>query len=315
MDRRARGSAGSPEMAVKRAVPNVTCLGCGCTCDDMEVLTIDRRIVEARNACALGAAWFGDGVVPQRSSIAGRDVVVDEAIAAASQLLGRATSPLVYLAPDISSETQREAVALADALGAAVDSVTSATALEPLLAFQERGRASATLGELRNRADVIVFWGVDPALRYPRFTTRYAPDPSGLQVVDGRRSRTVIAVDIDAPGGRGPVDADRRLAIAPSDEVGVLTATAAIVAGAVRSDASSSRGDSVWRTAGELAPLLVAAHYAALVADGEAADAAGRDRARSAALIALAQALNGPTRAALCTLRAGGNRSGAVPSS
>src|SRR5581483_5438419 len=159
------------------------------------------------------------------------------------------------------------------------------------------------------------FWGVDPALRYPRFTTRYTPDPAGLQAVDGRRSRTVIAVDVEGmPGARGPADADRRIAIAARDEVATLTATAAIVAGAVRSTtASSHREEHAWRTAGDLAPQLVAARYAAIVVDGECADAAGggRDRARSSALIALAQALNGPTRCALSTLRAGGNRSGA----
>ena len=32
---------------------------------------------------------------------------------------------------------------------------------------------------VRNRADVLVFWGVDPAERYPRYLTRYAPDPAG----------------------------------------------------------------------------------------------------------------------------------------
>ena len=41
--------------------------------------------------------------------------------------------------------------------------------MSSLLAAQERGRASATLGQVRNFADVVVFWGVDPALRYPRY--------------------------------------------------------------------------------------------------------------------------------------------------
>ena len=53
-----------------------------------------------------------------------------------------------------------------------------------------------TLGEIRNRADVLLFWGTDPAARYPRFLSRYAPDPPGVHVPQGRASRTVIAVDI-----------------------------------------------------------------------------------------------------------------------
>ena len=36
------------------------------------------------------------------------------------------------------------------------------------LPAQRRGRATATLGEISNRADVLLFWGVDPAERYPR---------------------------------------------------------------------------------------------------------------------------------------------------
>jgi len=52
--------------------------------------------------------------------------------------------------------------------------------------------------------------------------------------------------------------------------------------------------------------------YVALVVDAEPdAESAARDSGRTAALIAFAQALNGPTRCALISLRAGGNRSGA----
>ena len=53
---------------------HTTCLGCGCACDDIDVVVRDGRIVDARNACALGVAWFGDGRVPARGRAAGRDV-------------------------------------------------------------------------------------------------------------------------------------------------------------------------------------------------------------------------------------------------
>ena len=98
------GAARRLSPAVDRAVPNVTCLGCGCTCDDIHVVIRDGRIVETRNACPLGAEWFGSGAVPQRISIAGHEASIDDAVAAAAQLLARATSPLVYLAPDVSWE-------------------------------------------------------------------------------------------------------------------------------------------------------------------------------------------------------------------
>jgi formylmethanofuran dehydrogenase subunit B len=184
------------------------------------------RIVEARNACTLGTAWFGDGRVPAAVTMAGRDTAwthLDEA----SRLLMRAQRPLVYLGPDISCETQREGVAIADVLCAALDSVTSSGAMSSLLAAQERGRASATLGQVKNFADVIVFWGVDPSLRYPRYASRYAPDPAGLGTPAGRGSRRVIAVDID--DSRGPADADVRVSLTTGEEVATLTAVWVVV--------------------------------------------------------------------------------------
>ncbi len=55
---------------------------------------------------------------------------------------------------------------------------------------------------------------------------------------------------------------------------------------------------------------MTEARYAVLVADGEPGPIPA-DPARAEALVTLAQALNGPTRCALSTLRGGGNRSGA----
>lgn len=269
---------------------SVTCLGCGCACDDIEVVTEavtgtvtrESRIVEAKNACELGLRWFGDGRVPSRASVAGRDVDLDTAIAAAAQLLRKATRPLVYLAPDLSCEAQREAVGIADALGAGLDSVTSATAMASILAAQERGRAGATLGEVRRRADVVVFWGIDPAAAYPRYVSRYAPESA---------TRTIIRVDIAA-----------------ADEVATLTALTAVVSGRVKDNVGAG---VAWDRARELAPRLLAGRYIVIVADGEPDEAHPRDPGRAGALISLAQALNGPARAALSLLRAGGNRTGA----
>jgi formylmethanofuran dehydrogenase subunit B len=269
-----------------------TCLGCGCACDDIVLRIASNRIVEAGNACYLGAEWFGDGVLPARVGVGRREGFLDEAVAAAAHLLLQAERPLVYLCPDVTCEAQREAIALADALRALVDSVTSSTAAAGILASQERGRAGATLGEIRNRADVVVFWGVDPSSRYPRFLTRYAPEPRGMHVPDGRRSRTVVAVDVG--GSRGPADADLRVALTPDDEVDVLMR--------LRSGAGAPE---------PLAGVLRKGRYIAIVADAEPDDVTRRDAGRAAELIALAQALNDTTRAALIALRAGGNRSGA----
>ena len=235
-------------------VRDATCLGCGCACDDIDLQVRDGRIVETGRACSLGAAWFGDGRVPSRARVAGADVPVEEALATMARLVSGAARLLVYLAPDLSCEAQREGVALADLLGAALDTVTSATVMRTVLASQERGRAGATLGEIRTRADLVVFWGIDPALRYPRYTARYAPDPSGLHRLDGRRAPTLVAVDVG--DWRGPEDADRRIAIAVADEVSTLRWTAEAAAGGLRPVAGAS--EAAWSRARELADLLLA---------------------------------------------------------
>jgi formylmethanofuran dehydrogenase subunit B len=297
----------------ERILEHATCLGCGCACDDIAVVVRRERIVEARNACGLGVAWFGDGRVPEEVRANERKTSVARALDRAAELLSAAKRPLVYLAGDISCETQREAVAIADHLHALLDGL-AATAGAGVLAAQHRGRAGASLGEIRQRADLVVFWGVDPAARYPRYTSRYAVDPQGLQVPDGRRGRTVIAVDIGA--NRGPADADGRVALAPADELDAL--------GVMRATLERRRGsddEARFRPAAELAERMSAARYAVIVADAEPGasaqprqppqppEATPLDRAE--ALVCLAQALNGPTRGALSTLRAGGNRSGA----
>lgn len=305
-----------------RTVSPATCLGCGCTCDDIRLVVNADRIVEAGNACSLGLQWFGDGVVPARASVDGRDVTLDEAIERAAALLALSARPLVYLAPELTCEAQREGVAIADALRARVDSVTSATVRASVLAQQERGRTSATLGEIRNRSDLLVFWGVDPSHRYPRYWSRYAPEPSGVHVPGGRGARTVVAVDVGA--ARGPDDADRREAVAPEREVALLTAAADVVARGSRLTPDATDGErigtdvvagvsrTIWRMASSLSSTLLSGRYVTIVADAEPDDLVpDRDAGRAAALIALAQALNGPTRCALSLLRGGGNRSGA----
>ena len=289
---------------------NATCLGCGCACDDIDVVVVDGRIVEARNACPLGAAWFGDGCAPARCLVDGRDAPLDDALDNAAKLLASARRTLVYLAPELSCEAQRAAVAFADLLRGVIDCATTDTTLTPLLASQERGFASATLGELRNRADVVVFWAVDIERRYPRFTSRYAPVPVGMHLQAGRASRTVIAVDV----GRAtvPIDADQRVAIDPADEVATLTAMQAVVAAPIGERAPfADREGRPWVLARDLAAPLLAARYVALVYDAEPDERAVRSSSRFDALAGLAQSLNDATRCAAIALRAGGNRSGA----
>jgi formylmethanofuran dehydrogenase subunit B len=283
----------------------VTCLGCGCTCDDITAQVADGRIVDIVPPCPLGRAWFGDGSAPSRTLIGGADATLDAAVAAAAELLAVAAGrALVVLGTDVSGETHRAALAVADVLRAAVGTATSEPAASGLLAAQRRGRAAATLGEIRNRADVLLFWAVDPAVRYPRYTSRYALAPTGTHVPKGRAGRTTISVSVGAD--RGPADADIGLSLGVGDELAALSVMRAVAAGNALGELPAPL-----QPAADAAKRLAAARYAVIVHDAEPGEDRGRDPYRAEGLIALAQALNGGTRAALSTLRAGGNRSGA----
>jgi formylmethanofuran dehydrogenase subunit B len=283
----------------------VTCLGCGCACDDLTVHMADGRITAISPPCPVGRTWFGDGRVPGRILRGGAEASLEAALTdAAETLAGAKGGVLVLLAPDLSTQAQRAALAVADVLRATVDTATSEPAAAGLLAAQRRGRAAATLGEVRNRADVLLFWGVDPAPRYPRFLSRYALDPVGTHVPGGRSGRTVISVSIGQD--RGPAGAESELAFAPEQEIAALSVMRAAALGNALGELPPAL-----QAAADAATRLTTAAYAVLVHDGEPGEEAGRDAYRAEGLIALTQALNGRTRAALSTLRAGGNRSGA----
>jgi formylmethanofuran dehydrogenase subunit B len=291
-------------VTASQRVEHVTCLGCGCGCDDVTINVTDGRIVDAAPICPIGRAWFGDGTVPAEIVRDGKPVTVEEALNEAAALLVESRSRcLVYLAPDLSSEAQRAALSVADLLGAVVDSATSGTAATGLIAAQRRGRTASTLGEIRNRGDVLLFWGVDPSDRYPRYLSRYALEPVGTQIPQGRKGRFVISVGIG--DDRGLKEADLSLNLAPGEEIPALSLMRAAVAGNRVGQPSGPMGQAL-----AIAQRLMQARYAVIVHDAEPS-AQRRDPLRVEGLIALTQALNEPTRATLSSLRAGGNRTGA----
>jgi len=109
-------------------VKNATCTFCGCVCDDIELHADGVRIVETKRACILGEAWFknhtAEHLYPD-ALIDGQPASVDEAVEAAAEYLYNAHMPLVYGLSNVTCETQREAVALAELIGGVIDSHTS----------------------------------------------------------------------------------------------------------------------------------------------------------------------------------------------
>ena len=111
-------------------------------------------------------------------------------------------------------EAQRAAVALAETIGAVIDPAGPLLDGASGLAFQARGASTATLGDVRDRAEVVVVWRADPVTTHPRLLERLRLPARAARsiVVDERRTATAEQADtfIELPGRprrRGAVDA------------------------------------------------------------------------------------------------------------
>src|SRR4051794_9014039 len=179
-------SCSSPRVAE----PPITCGGCGLVCDDIGLADGARPV----RTCALGDAWFAERLAPPPplARIDGREVALDAALDAAAEILRAARAPLIHGLGRTTCEAQRVAVALADRLGA-----TIAPAGGPGLAFAARGASTATLGDVRDRAEIVVIWCADPVTTHPRLLERLRLPASGreLVVVDAQRTATAEAAD------------------------------------------------------------------------------------------------------------------------
>ncbi|MGZ6645371.1 MAG: hypothetical protein ACXVFT_26490 [Solirubrobacteraceae bacterium] len=142
--------------------------------------------------CELGDAWFAERAAGPVASVGGRAASVEEAASAAAAILREARAPLVYGLGGVSIEAQRQVVALAEAAGAIVDPGGAAGAG---LAYQAIGSSTATFGEIRDRAELVVAWRADPAVTNPRLLGRLRVGSRPLVVVDDERTATAAEAD------------------------------------------------------------------------------------------------------------------------
>ncbi|MCH2124732.1 MAG: formylmethanofuran dehydrogenase subunit B [Pirellulaceae bacterium] len=181
-----------------KIVQDATCTFCGCVCDDIDLHVKDNAIVDAKRACVLGKAWFLNHEIEDVPAchIDGKSASVKDGIERAAQILASAKYPLIYGLSDTTSESQRVAVGIGDWIGGLVDTTTSVCHGPSGMAFQSVGEVTCSLGEVRNRADLVMFWGSNPAESHPRHFTKYSLMPKGMFVPNGRKDRTCVIVDV-----------------------------------------------------------------------------------------------------------------------
>jgi formylmethanofuran dehydrogenase subunit B len=85
------------------------------------------------------------------------------------------------------------------------------------------------LGEIKNRADLIIYWGGNPAECHPRHFTKYTIMQKGKYVPNGRKGRTMVLVDIrETPSEKA---SDIFLQVRPGKDFEMVTALRALVKG------------------------------------------------------------------------------------
>jgi formylmethanofuran dehydrogenase subunit B len=151
-----------------------TCPFCPLRCDHLSVRSVDG----AAGTLALDGGTCGRAQAALQAlsqpgaalaSIDGTPCSLDAALEAAAQILGASRQPLFAgMATDVAGA--RALYPLACATGAICDG--DAAALPLLRALQDRGQFTATLAEVRTRADVIVFVGGVPLHEAPLIGAR-----------------------------------------------------------------------------------------------------------------------------------------------
>ena len=214
-------------------INDVVCPFCGCLCDDLEVTVEDNRIVAVDNGCTLANAKFMSkerlASPIRRTGDGWENISYDEAIQYTVDMLLDADRPLLYGWSGTHGEAQCIGVHVCELVGGIIDSTTSVCHGPSILAIQEVGHPGCTLGQVKNRADVVIYWGCNPLEAHPRHMSRYTTYADGYFLDNAFRERKVIVVDVrETETARV---ADEFIRIKAGGDYAVLSALRAIVRG------------------------------------------------------------------------------------
>jgi formylmethanofuran dehydrogenase subunit B len=293
---------------VELVVENVACTVCGCVCDDLRITLEQGRIRRAEGACRLAEPWFlGQGSrQPPVARIEGQPASLEAAVTRAADILMSARSPLLYGMSRSTTEGQRAAVALADRIGATIDTTASLCHAPSVVALQEAGESTCSLGEVKNRADLVIFWGSNPVESHPRHFERYSVQPAGEFVLEGRTGRTVVVADVKPTASSEA--ADLFLPVEPGRDFEALWTLRSLVRG-VPVAATASTGAPL-RLLEELAGRMKSCRFG-IVFFGLGLSMTGLGHRSVEALLLLVRDLNAHTRFYARRMRVQGDVTGA----
>ena len=175
----------------------VTCTGCALLCDDIEAIVENNRIKEVRNACRRGAARMKGCSNRLISSIDQKTTDLDSSIKKAAEIIRNSKAPMLFGLDNSTCEAQVKGIQFARKINAIMDDTSSfcqGLLIEKIL--QEKFR-TCSLEDIRNKADVLIFWGSDAQDSQPRHLSRFSYFPRGESRQRGyEEDRIAIAIDV-----------------------------------------------------------------------------------------------------------------------
>jgi len=214
-------------------IDDVICMCCGCLCDDISVVVENNNIISVDNGCTVCNTKLlsKNRLKSPVKKINGKweAITYDEAIQYTVDMLLDADRPLMYGWSGTHGEAQCIGIHMNELLGGIIDSTTSVCHGPSILAIQEVGHPGCTLGQVKNRADVIIYWGCNPIEAHPRHMSRYTTYSDGFFLDNSFRNRKVIVVDVRKT--ESSKIADEFVKVKPGGDYAVLSALRAIVRG------------------------------------------------------------------------------------
>ena len=206
---------------------NVICPFCGCVCDDIEILTENNKIVNVKRGCAISTDKFlhclehriPNPVIRVNGNV--KEANLSDALDKAAEILAKSKYPLLYGWSCTSSEAIKAGVELAEELGGVMDNTSTVCHAPGLEAVQDVGEVGATLGQIKHRADLVVYWGCNPTQAHPRHFTRYSINVKG-KWREGKKARKSILVDVRKTPSSKIVD--KFVQVQPGKDLELITA-------------------------------------------------------------------------------------------
>ena len=218
----------------KRTIQNVVCPFCGSTCDDLEVTVENGRVLTARSGCSSSSSKFLNCNVerPSKPLIRKdgelREASYEDAIRRSAEILANAKYPVLYGWGSTCNEAVRAGLELTEWVGGVMDNTATFCHGPSLLASQEVGMSTGTLGEAIHQADLIIYWGSNPVHSHPHHIIRYSALSKG-RFRPSRKDRKMVVIDVRKTDSAKL--ADQFIQVTPNGDYELLSALRMAVRG------------------------------------------------------------------------------------